>query len=182
MVEDYGYQGPVVAVELLSQKLKEFGYSNDARIVDLGCGTGLVGEQLWKNGYKNIDGVDLTPELLELAKAKEIYGSLKQGKMGSPQCKELGLEENRYDAAICVGVFSVKHVPSKGFDDLLYVVKPGGLACCSMREQALNDPKSTYQEKMEQFCKDGKWKLIVKHHEPAYLKHDGAWFFVYQIL
>ncbi|XP_028409602.1 methyltransferase-like protein 27 [Dendronephthya gigantea] len=182
MVKDHGYTGPTVAAKLLSQKLKEFGYSNDARIVDLGCGTGLVGEQLSKNGYKNIDGVDITPELLELAKAKGMYGSLKQGIMGSPQCKELGLEENQYDAAICVGVFTLAHVKQEGLDDVVHVIKPGGLACFGIREQALNDPQSKYQEKMEQLCKDGKWKLVTKHYQSDYLKEDNAWYFVYQLL
>ncbi|XP_028409600.1 methyltransferase-like protein 27 [Dendronephthya gigantea] len=183
MVEDHNYKGPAVAAELFAQKLKEFGYSNDAHIVDLGCGTGLVGEQLWKHGYKNIDGVDLTPKFLELAKAKGIYGSLKQGILGSPQCKELGIEENRYDAAICVGVLSIAHAPREGLDDLAHVVKPGGLACCSIRDLALNDAESGYQEKMEQLCKDGKWKLVTKHYHPKYqLKEDGAWYFIYQIL
>jgi predicted TPR repeat methyltransferase len=87
----------------LVQKLKEFGYTNDARILDLGCGTGLVGEELKKHGYKTIDGVDLTPELLESAKAKGIYGLLQQGSMGSPECKDLGIGANQYDATICVG-------------------------------------------------------------------------------
>ena len=182
MVKDHGYKGPAVAAKLFAQKLQEFGYSNDARIVDLGCGTGLVGEELWKHGYKNIDGVDLTPELLELAKTKGIYSSLKQGIMGSPECQKLGIEANQYDAAICVGVFTLAHVKQEGLDDLVHVIKPGGLACYGIREQALNDPQSKYQEKMEQFCKDGKWKLVTKLHESGYLKEDRAWFFVYQIL
>ena len=183
MIEEHGYAGPAVAVKLFAQKLKEFGYSNDARIVDLGCGTGLVGEQLWKHGYKNIDGVDLTPKFLELAKAKGIYSSLTQGIMGSPQCKELGIEACQYDAAICVGVLSIAHVPKEGLDDLVHVVKPGGLACCSIRELALNDAESKYQEKMEQLCENGKWKLVTKHHHSTYqIGEDGAWYFIYQIL
>ena len=150
--------------------------------MDLGCGTGLVGEELQKHGYKNIDGIDLTPELLELAKAKGIYGSLKQGSMGSPHCKELGIEANQYDAAICVGVLTLAHVKREGLDDIVHVIKPGGLACFGIREFAFSDPQSGYQEKMEQLCKEEKWKLVVKHYESAYLKDGGAMLFVYQIL
>ncbi|CAB4030110.1 Hypothetical predicted protein [Paramuricea clavata] len=184
MCINLSYNGPAVAAEQFTQTLKEFGYTNDTRILDLGCGTGLVGEELKKRGYKNIDGVDLMPEMLEVAKAKCIYGLLQQGSMGSPECKDLGIGANQYDVAICVGVFTLAHVKSEGFDDLVHVVKPGGLASFAIRELALNAPQYGYREKMDQLCKEGKWKFVAKHHEAAYLSDDtaGAWFFVYQIL
>ena len=72
-MQDLAYIGPAVAAEQLSQKLKDFGYKNDASILDLGCGTGLVGEHLHRHGYTNIDGLDLSPELLQVAQAKGIY-------------------------------------------------------------------------------------------------------------
>ena len=166
----------------MTQKLKEFGCTNEARILDLGCGTGLVGEQLHKCGFKNFDGVDLMPELLQVAKEKGIYGSLQEGVMGSPGCKELGIAANQYDAVICVGVLAHKHVPSKGLEDLVHVVKPGGLACFSIRVLVLDDSECGYREKMEQLSKEGKWKFIAKHFEQIYHEQDSAWFFIYQVL
>jgi hypothetical protein len=71
-------------------------------------------------------------------------------------------------------------VKSEGLDDLVHVVKPGGLVCFSIRDLSLNAPQSGYREKMDQFCEVGKWKSVAKHHEAAYLAGDGAWFFVYQ--
>ena len=59
MVFGENYTGHIVEVEHLTQVLKQYGYANDVRILDVGCGTGLVGEELYKRGYKNIDGVDL---------------------------------------------------------------------------------------------------------------------------
>jgi predicted TPR repeat methyltransferase len=177
-----GYCGPAAAVEQFTRKLEEFGYSNDVRILDMGCGTGLVGEELHKRGYKNVDGIDLTPEMLELAKAKGVYNSLNQGAMGSPGCKGLGVSANQYDAAISVGVFSVAHAKCEGFDDLVHVVKPDGLVTFSIREFSLNSPQSRYHEKMEELVEEGKWKFLAKHREPRYLADDGALVFVYQIL
>jgi predicted TPR repeat methyltransferase len=178
------YSAPAVTAEQLTRQMKEFGYTDDARILDLGCGTGLVGDELVKRGYKNIDGVDLMSEMLEVAKAKGIYGLLQQGSMGSPECKDLGIGANQYDVAICVGVLTIAHVKSEGFDDLVHVVKPGGLVSFSIRELALNAPQYGFREKMDQLCKEGKWKCVAKHHEEVYITDDtaGAWFFVYQIL
>ena len=179
---DNAYSGPVVAAELLTQKLVEFGFTKEARIIDLGCGTGFVGEQLHKRGYKNIDGVDLSPDLLQMAKEKGIYGSLREGLMASPGCKDLGVAANQYDAAICVGVLTLNHVPNEGLDDLVHVVKRGGLVTFGVRGQAIDTFKGGYHEKMDQLSKEGKWKFIAKQYEPVYLKDDNAWFFVYQIL
>src|ERR671910_504450 len=43
---------------------------------DLGCGTGRTGAWLRRNGVAEIDGVDLTPEMLALARSKGIYRRL----------------------------------------------------------------------------------------------------------
>ena len=36
-------------------------------IIDVGCGTGLVGLQLKKLGYKNFDGIDISKEMIDIA-------------------------------------------------------------------------------------------------------------------
>jgi predicted TPR repeat methyltransferase len=45
------------------------------RILDLGCGTGLAGE-VFKPLAARLDGVDLSPAMIEKAKAREIYDHL----------------------------------------------------------------------------------------------------------
>ncbi|XP_046864215.1 methyltransferase-like protein 27 [Xenia sp. Carnegie-2017] len=176
------YSGHIVAVSKLTQKLKEFEFTNNVRIIDMGCGTGMAGEQLSKHGYTNLDGVDLNFQMLELARKKGIYKSLQTGAMGSPNCKDLGINPNEYDAAICTGVLALAHVESEGLNDLIHVVKPGGLVCFSIRDMHYNTKKCNFPESIEQNCKDGKWKLIDKHHQENYLEGDGAWYFVCQIL
>ena len=182
MVVEQNYTGHIVAVENFTKKLKQYGYANDVRILDVGCGTGLVGEELYKRGHKNIDGVDFAPEMLKHAEEKGLYGSLYQGAVGSPECKDLGIAANQYDAAISCGLFSLKHANSDGFNDLVHVVKPGGLVCFSIRELSFAAPESDYEERMDQLAQEGKWKLILKDYNPSYFSHDGGWCFVYQIL
>src|SRR3982750_1611209 len=43
---------------------------------DLACGTGRTGAGLKANGVVAVDGVDVTPEMLELARAKGIFRAL----------------------------------------------------------------------------------------------------------
>ena len=169
-----------VAADQLSKCLDELGHSKDVSILDLGCGTGVIGQELSKRGYKVIDGLDCCKEMLDEAKVKGIYRELFQGVMGSEGSKDLGISPNQYDAAICIGVFTIGHVKAKGFDDLLYVLKPGGLACFSVRDRIANDPLYGYQEKLIELSNENKWKLVVKSYEKYHKDDPMAWYYVYQ--
>ena len=72
MVE-WNYTGPKETVEVF----KKYAKNKDVKIFDAGCGTGLVGLELRKFGYLNIDGADLSQKLLDLV-PKGSYRSLEQ--------------------------------------------------------------------------------------------------------
>ena len=143
----------------------------------------MVGEGLFKHGYKNVDGLDVSPEMLEVAREKAVYRNLFIGYMATEGCHKLGIEANSYDAAISIGVFTIGHVKGKGFDDLVHAVKPGGLVCFTIRDCIADDPLYGYDEKMEELTKAKKWKLVFKVHE---IYHDvnkfRSWLYIYQIL
>ena len=50
---------------------------------DLGCGTGRTGAWLRARGVARLDGVDLTPEMLAIARSREIYDHLDQADVGA---------------------------------------------------------------------------------------------------
>jgi SAM-dependent methyltransferase len=62
------------------------------RAADLGCGTGRTGAWLARHGVSEIDGVDLTPEMLALARAKGVYRRLIEADLTAT-----GLESDAYD-------------------------------------------------------------------------------------
>ena len=112
-----------------------------------------------------------------------MYRDLHCGFMASDGCKDLKVEANKYDAAISIGVFTIGHVKGKGFDDLVHVVKPGGLACFTIRECVANDPQYEYTEKMNKLCELKKWRLVSKnnivYHE---VNNYKSWLYLYEIL
>ena len=65
--------------------------------VDLACGTGRIGAWLAARGVTNIDGVDITPEMLERAREKNAYRRLECADVTST-----GLPEASYDLAVQV--------------------------------------------------------------------------------
>jgi SAM-dependent methyltransferase len=60
----------------LLERIKSVAWSGVEEAADLACGTGRVGVWLKEHGVAALDGVDLTAEMLEGARAKGVYRSL----------------------------------------------------------------------------------------------------------
>jgi SAM-dependent methyltransferase len=63
----------------LLPRLRSVAWSRARQAIDLACGTGRTGEWLREQGVAIIDGIDLTPEMMAVARAKGIYRELRQG-------------------------------------------------------------------------------------------------------
>jgi SAM-dependent methyltransferase len=60
------------------------------RAADLGCGTGRAGTWFRAHGVREIHGVDLTPEMLERARARGVYQRLVLAEVGDVPCVRRG--------------------------------------------------------------------------------------------
>ena len=58
------------------ESLRSVNWSGASDCLDLACGTGRTAEWLKARGVATIDGIDLTSEMLERARAKRLYRSL----------------------------------------------------------------------------------------------------------
>ena len=117
LVHDLDYVAPRRVGELFMERVQE----REARIVDVACGTGLVGEVLYQSGYASIDGIDFSDGMLERARERGVYRQLQQHDF-----TQALTPEPLYDALICVGLFAFGR---PGMGDLHHVVncvKPGG--------------------------------------------------------
>ena len=182
MRHDHLYIVPVLGADHLADKLNEFGFAKDTRILDLGCGTGMVAEQLQKRGFNNIDGVDMATAMLQLAKEKGVYRSLHEGFVGSAGSKDLGVGAKQYDAAVGVGIFALSHSTCEGYNDLVHAVKPGGLVCFTIRKNMWDESSYGYASKVNELCEAKKWKLVEKKWLENYSLYDGGWGICCQIL
>lgn len=96
----------------------------DGAILDAGCGTGLSGVALAQAGAKIIDGIDVSPGMLKLAKDTKVYRDLWPVDMTKP----IEQPDNFYDVVTCVGTFTTGHVgPTPALEELVRVMKKGGL-------------------------------------------------------
>ena len=122
-------------------------------IIDVGCGTGLVGLQLKKLGYKNFDGVDISQEMIDIA-IDRGYASLFLGNLN----ETLPIKSNQYEAAICVGVFTHGHVGPSRLEELTRIVKPGGILCFTVNEDVYESYGFDEAIKSQELA--GVWKVL----------------------
>jgi len=61
----------------LLERLTSVRWNDIGAAADLACGTGRTGAWLHEHGVRHIDGVDLTPAMLDRASSRNIYRSLR---------------------------------------------------------------------------------------------------------
>jgi SAM-dependent methyltransferase len=67
----------------------------EGEVADLGCGTGRTGAWLAERGIEAIDGVDLTPEMLAVARERGVHRRLIEADVTAT-----GLEDEHYDVVV----------------------------------------------------------------------------------
>lgn len=121
---EYGYVAPQITIDIFAEHFTD----RQALILDVGCGTGLAGIELARQGFENFDGTDLSPAMVEQAKSKGIYRALSVGDITAG----LDTPDNYYDAAVCVGVFAMGHVGPDALRELIRIIQPGGILTFSI--------------------------------------------------
>ena len=147
--ECFAWLGPYKAVEFFVCHVPK----KEAKILDAGAGTGLVGELLARQGYNNLVAMDMSISMLEEAQKKNAYQEFHQMVMGEP----LDYATDSFDAVISIGVLTVGHAPASSFDELIRVTKPGGYIVFSLRPDVYRE--SGFKKKQDALESEGKWKL-----------------------
>ena len=145
---DLNYVAPNEAASLL----KKYALNRESKILDAGCGTGLVGIELKKCGYSNIEGVDFSQDMLNLI-PKDIYKKIEKIDLNKP----LKFEAESFDVIMCVGTFTYGHVKPKALDELIRITSNGGLICFSINEGVYE--KYGFDKKINELTKNKLWNV-----------------------
>jgi predicted TPR repeat methyltransferase len=114
-----GYTYHLSVVELFAQA----GPNADAPVLDVGCGTGIVGVALRDAGFDVVDGIDLSPEMLEQAATKRVYRSLIEVDVTQP----MSFDDDAFGGVTSVGTFTHGHLGPEPLHELVRVTQPGGV-------------------------------------------------------
>lgn len=163
LVGEMGYVAPALACEQLLGHLENI----HAKILDAGCGTGLVGSYLYQKGYRNLEGFDYSAKMLAQAESKNVYNLLHQGDLAEP----LDLPDNVFTAIISVGTFTCGHIGPEAFNELIRITRPGGHLCFTVRDRAWEE--DNYRKSMDNIERRGFWKL-VEERTTDYIQDDES--------
>ena len=119
---DFAIQNDYRSPFEIAKYFDKYSNNNDTPILDVGAGTGLVGECL-KSSSKEIDALDISPEMLEIARVKNCYSKIIEADL----TKKLFINDNHYGAIVSAGTFTHGHVGPEVFDELIRVTRSGGL-------------------------------------------------------
>ena len=143
-VDSIGYSAPEEVAKVVQNKIP-----HAKLVLDAGCGSGLVGEQI-HNIYDDasvlMDGCDLSEDLMGIAREKNRgYRELKKVNLK----ETLPYETDTYDALVCCGVFLQGHCGVECLDEMLRVVRPKGSVVFTVRTSFYEDADNRWQEKLK---------------------------------
>jgi len=87
----------------LLPRLRTIAWGKARQAADLACGTGRTGAWLKDQGVGAIDGVDMTAEMLAIARDKQVYRCLQQGDVATTE-----LPTGHYD--LCTMALADEHL------------------------------------------------------------------------
>lgn len=131
-----GYKSPWLVASIITARVSD----KTTSILDVGCGTGMSGQAMSQAGFSVIDGIDLSQEMLDEARTKDIYRTLTPADL----MQQIDIADATYGAAISVGTFTVGHVGPDRIPEVLRLIKPRGLFAFTVRVDAWADQR--YEE------------------------------------
>ena len=155
-----GYRHPSICVALLSRYLSR----GSKPMLDVGAGTGLLGEWLDILGYPHVEALDVSEGMLAVARRKGVYKDYHQLTLGG----DLPFADNTYAGVISAGVFTTGHIGCEGIDELIRVCKPGGVIVLTVKESLW---EAEFADRIELLQRD---KLIaLVDQTPTYVSMPG---------
>jgi SAM-dependent methyltransferase len=101
---------------------RDVAITSDTPIADIGCGTGLVASALGLPS-RQIDGIDISAEMLSVAEKKQLYNSLYNVDL----TESLDVIKNDYGAVLSAGTFTSGHLGPKPLESLLDIARTNAL-------------------------------------------------------
>ncbi|GFS13099.1 Williams-Beuren syndrome chromosomal region 27 protein [Elysia marginata] len=139
--------------------------------------------KLYASGFTQLDGLDPSQGMLDVAKSKGIYGELLCAYVALGD-EKLNIPDNTYDGLTICGSMGVNMVPPEGIYEMHRLVKPGGIIVNVVRQETVNEIegfKDRLEPMMQQMEADGKWKLVSRVLFPDYLVDQGGVIFTHQV-
>lgn len=144
----------------------------EARWLEVACGAGMIAREL-AGRVGSIHGVDLTPAMVERARAEADVAGLTNVEFSLGDATALELEAASFDGAITR--FSFHHIPApqRALEEMAQVVRPGGWVVVA--DHAANRGRDAYAwaEEIERLRDPSHWSCLTPEQLRAMGKKAG---------
>tara|TARA_B100000745_G_scaffold297149_1_gene243624 strand:+ start:338 stop:1027 length:690 start_codon:yes stop_codon:yes gene_type:complete len=152
-----------VAEELLAH------FDGDGTICDIGCGTGLAGQELrYLNANVVIDGVDISREMIAVAKTKNVYRNFYEIDLTKPI---LGVPTD-YAALISSGTFTHGHLGPEILVSLLSLCRDNALLTVGVNESHYRD--KGFEKALNEMQDASRIKMIKVSKQTIYSSQNAT--------
>lgn len=147
--------------------------NKNTRILDYGCGYGRLAEQLWREGYHRLVGVDVSVEMVHRGRQMHPHLDLRhQPQLPLPQA------DSSFDLVLLIGVLT--SIPGDTaqqavIGEMNRVLAPGGIACIvdfPLQSDARN--RHRYEAARGKHHPYGVFKLedgaVLRHHSKEWIE------------
>jgi len=163
-----GYPDPTKVAEMADKHAATKGLNKDTcQVLDLGCGTGLVGQALAAKGFKNIVGVDISPDMMAKAKMKNIYSDLVEHDLSNKEDFPRELN-NSFDIVVSAGLINNNHMDEDLFEVMMATAKKGGMIIFASRISYIGD--YWYNTVLTRLAAENRLKLAEQSED--FFKYD----------
>jgi methyltransferase-like protein 27 len=176
--EEWGYVGPETAAAILRNYVP-----TDGRVLDAACGSGLTGTALARLGFGDIEGIDISARLLEIAERTGAYRRVRRVDM---QDLPLPFDDDEFDAVSFIGALTYFETADI-LRELCRVVRTGGHVVFSQRDDLVRD--RDFETTLRGLEEDGLWRRVFGTEPMPYLPRHPEYgedikvqYFVYEVV
>ena len=165
LLGEYGYRAPRIGAETFARALPD----RAVPVIDVGCGTGLVGLELARLGFTALDGVDISRNMLAEAEKTGVYRRL----IWQDAEKGPAIADGAYDGVISIGSFGAGHLGPGAIAGLIRMAQPGAPVMIFMNAQPYAD--EGFEPQIRLLEDEGRWTVerIEDHNYMDALDRPG---------
>jgi len=118
-----------ISYKIFIEKAREYIKADDT-ILDFGCGTGLICNEIAEN-VEFIHAIDISTKMIEISKNKASERKIQNIDFARTTIFNEKFKEGSFDVIIAFNIFHLLEEPQKYFQRLNQMLKPGGLIISS---------------------------------------------------
>jgi ubiquinone/menaquinone biosynthesis C-methylase UbiE len=105
-----------------------------SEVLDLGCGTGIICEQLARDGMRVV-GMDLSADMVSHARAHVDHAIADRCRLLQGDCERLPYRDGQFDLVVCCGVISFLKSNEPTLSEVRRVLRDGGTLVLAVRNK-----------------------------------------------